>query len=500
MSINRKIAKASIVVGFFTAIVKFAAMGKEIAVAHWFGRGDALDAFLIAILIPSFFVNVVGGSFNAALIPTYVQVRSKDGKEAAQKLFSSVMTFSISLLFLLCLVLAIAAPFYLPFMASGYSNEKRQLTLHLAYLLLPILLISGLVTIWSSILNAGERFALPAWSPVFIPLSAVIFLYSFGIKSGIYALAIGTIVGMAINAVFLAVGLSRQGIHLKFGWEVNPAIKQVMAQYAPMVAGAFLMSGTVLVDQAMAAMLPSGSVAALGYGYKVIALFTGLVTLALSTAILPYFSRQVAIDDRSGIQNTFNTFFVLCLWISVPAMSFIYVFSTPIVRIIFQRGAFTAADTQIVSQVQVFYSFMLPSYIVGILGVRLISAKLGNKILMYGAVINLVTNVVFNIVFMNIYGVAGIALSTSVVYLISTAYIMSFVIFKYGISLSYETVINGIILGGAVVVIYCLRCLHFPKGLNLFFFLFVYGILWLLSSRLLGWKLSGIKEIFYDRG
>ena len=215
---------------------------------------------------------------------------------------------------------------------------------------------------------------------------------------------------------------------MKFGWKYNEPLRKVINQYCPMVAGALLMGSTIVVDRAMAAMLPAGSVAALGYGYKVIALAAGLLTLAFSNAILPYFSEQEANKDNEGIKNTFNFYFIVSLCISLALMSFVFLFSQPIVTIIFQKGAFGAADTAIVSNIQRFYSFMIPSYVLGILGVRLISVKLGNRILMYGAIINLISNIVLNIVFIRFFGIAGIALSTSFVYLISVIFRMSFLL------------------------------------------------------------------------
>ncbi|NJL80751.1 MAG: virulence factor MviN, partial [Richelia sp. SM2_1_7] len=86
-STNRKIFGAAMIVGMGTLFVKVAAMFKELVVAWKFGTGDALDAFLIALLVPSFMINVIAGSLKAALIPTYMQVREKQGRKAAENLF-----------------------------------------------------------------------------------------------------------------------------------------------------------------------------------------------------------------------------------------------------------------------------------------------------------------------------------------------------------------------------------------------------------------------------
>ena len=435
-SINRKIFKASFLILTLTIVVKAFSLFREVAIANFFGRGDELDVFLIAMMVPAFFVNLISGSFNAALIPTYIKTKAELGRAGAQNLFSSIMTFTIIILTTIALILWLTSGYYLPLLASGFSHEKLMLTRKILILLLPLLLINGVISIWSSILNSSKKFTLVAISPVFIPVLSIIFIYLFNRHLGIYSLVYGILVGSILNMLILIFGLNREKLRLKFGWKYNEPLRKVINQYCPMVAGALLMGSTIVVDRAMAAMLPAGSVAALGYGYKVIALAAGLLTLAFSNAILPYFSEQEANKDDEGIKNTFNLYFIVSLSISLALMSFVFLFSRPIVTIIFQKGAFGAADTAIVSNIQRFYSFMIPSYVLGILGVRLISVKLGNRILMYGAIINLISNIILNIVFIRFFGIAGIALSTSFVYLISVIFIMSFVLLKYKITLS----------------------------------------------------------------
>src|SRR5436190_21607726 len=94
LTANRKIFRAAAVVALISSFVLIGAVAKELVVAKWFGRGDDLDAFVIALLPPSFLANLVAGSVNSALIPTFVQVRETQGKEAIQRLFSSVMVWT----------------------------------------------------------------------------------------------------------------------------------------------------------------------------------------------------------------------------------------------------------------------------------------------------------------------------------------------------------------------------------------------------------------------
>jgi len=141
--------------------------------------------------------------------------------------------------------------------------------------------------------------------------------------------------------------------------------------------------------------------------------------LALSTATLPYFSRMVAANDFAGCRHTLKRYSLLVAAVTVPFTLLIIAFSRPIVRVLFQRGAFTSADTELVSWVQVCYAIQIPFYVCSMLFVRFISSIRRNDVLMYASAINLVLDVVLNLVLMRVWHVAGIALSTSIVYVIS---------------------------------------------------------------------------------
>ncbi|MEP0786288.1 murein biosynthesis integral membrane protein MurJ [Coleofasciculus sp. FACHB-129] len=421
-STNRQIFGAAVTVALMTALVKVAAAGKELVVAWKFGTGDELDAFLIALLVPSFIINVVAGSFNAAFIPTYIQVREKEGVEAAQRLFSGVIVWSLGLLLITTILMVVTAPLYLPWIARGFSSEKLGLTFRLLWAIAPVVLLDGVVVIWVALLNAGERFALAALSPIITPVISVIFLLICS-SWGIFALAGGLLCGAVLEMVVMGVALKRQGISLRPRWYgFDPHLRQVAGQYAPMIAGAFLMSSTNLVDQSMAAMLSPGSVAALNYGNKVIAFPIGLMATGLGTAVIPYFSKMVACKDWTGVRYTLQRFLFFIFMVTVPLTGFLFLFSEPIIQVLFQRGSFTPEATRLVAQIQAFYALQIPFYISGILVVRLISSIQLNQILMWASGFNLIINISFNYLLTKYMGVSGIALSTSIVICFSFGY------------------------------------------------------------------------------
>ncbi|WP_310482247.1 lipid II flippase MurJ [Chamaesiphon sp. VAR_48_metabat_403] len=427
-SINSRIFGAAMVVAMGTTLVKLLAIGKELVVAYQFGTAKELDAYLIALTIPSFLLNIIAGSFNSALIPTYIKVREQEGIKAAQKLFSGATIWSIGLLTIATFIMLASAPLYLPRLIAGFSADKLALTYRLLWTIAPMILLTGVGTIWGAVLNAGERFALVALVPMITPTVTVIFLV--GSQSwGVFNLVAGMVGGQLIEMAIVGTVLAKQGFSLRLKWYgFNEHLREVASQYAPAIVGSFLMCSTGLVDRSMAAMLPSGSVAALDYGNRIVTLPIIIASTALSTAVMPYFSKMVASDDWQSIRNSLKHYLIIIFAGSLPLTGFIIFFSEPIVRLMLQRGSFTAEDARVVAQIQSCFAIQVPFYIGCMLVVRLISAMRKNHILIVGSAFNLAINIGLNYVFMNWLGVAGIALSTSFVYIFSFFFLLVFVL------------------------------------------------------------------------
>jgi len=426
-TVKGKILSAAAVVGIFTIMSQVGGFAKELTVAAWFGTGDAVDAFLIALLVPSFIVNLLAGSISASFLPTFIRVYRNRGLAGAQKVLTGVITGFLFFGLILSVILIVFTPLYLPALCSGFSPEKLRLTRMILYALAPIILLKGLSTICAGVLNALDNFALAAVLPILGPLSAIFFILTGGASLGIYALVIGTILGFGLETVLISGAIIKRKFSLRprlIGFD--PDLRIVIGQFLPMIAGSILMGSTELVDKGMAATLAPGSVAALNYGNKIIAAVLTLATTAIGTAVLPYFTRMVSEKDWKNIRSILKSYLSLIFAVGIPTAILIYVFSDSIVNIIFQRGSFTAGDTAVVSAVQAYFAFQIPFYIGGIVVVRLISALRANHILMWGAAINLVVNIGFNILFIHYLGLKGIALSTSFVYLISFLFLVYF--------------------------------------------------------------------------
>jgi len=409
-----------VTVGGVVVVVKAAAIGKDVVTAAYFGTSDAMDAFLIAFVLPTFAINVIAGSLEAAVVPIYVRVREREGPDAAKRLLSSVLVTSTALLALMGVLLLLAGPHLLPIVGAAFEGEKLALTRHLLVLLIPLVVVSGSAVVLSSALNANERFLWSASTPVISSAVMLLFLLAKGPTWGVSALAVGLIVGRVLEMLALAWRLYTLGLLGWAGWwDWHPEVRQVLRSFAPVAAGAAVMSNSALVDQAMAATLGPGSVAGLMYASKIVGAGLSVAAPAVATVIFPHFSRMVAVEDWPAVRHTLRTYGRLILAAGAVVAVLVVTFSTPLVRLLFERGEFSAADTHVVARVQSLFALQIPFYLLSMVGVRLLSAMRGNRTVMWVSICNFMVNVVGNLVCMRLWGLAGIALSTSIVYLLS---------------------------------------------------------------------------------
>lgn len=413
-ALNTRIFRAAMVVSLAGILVKLAATVKEVAVAGVYGRSDAMDAYLAAALVPGLLVNLIAESMNQALIPTLVRVREQEGREQAQQLFSGSMLWMCVLLAAVSCAMAATARGFFPLIASHFPPSKLALSVHLFYGLLPAVLLAGIASNCAAVLNAQDQFAAPALAPAAISGAIVAGVLIFGARAGIWVLVWATLAGSALYAMIVAGTLPAHGYRLRLWWHGSTqAIREVGHQYRSVLLSGVVASGGLLVDQAMAAMLPAGSISALVYANRFVSVALTLLAGALSTALTPHFSRLVAGSDWSACRRVLRTWAGFTALASVPVALLMIAASHGLVRVAFQRGAFGAADTAIVARILRMYAIQIPFFAVSRVFYRFLLAMRRADLILGCGTINLGLDVVLNLVLMRWMGVAGIALATS---------------------------------------------------------------------------------------
>jgi putative peptidoglycan lipid II flippase len=424
-----RILSDAAVVGAFLAVAKAAGAIKVVLIARTFGATDIVDAFLIAFLLPAFFADVVAGPLGAALIPTLIEVRESDGILAARKLHGNLTAGMFGLMCALALLLALLAPVITPLLASAFPPDKLRLTQNTFYWLLPLLPLCALGVSWRAALNASERFAIPAMGVAATPMILALLLIAVGSQWGIRLLIGGTLAGNMVELFLLGTALRRCGYRLLPRWTGgDPMVRRVFRQQVPLIATAALGQAGILVDQSVAASLGAGSVAALNYGTRLVAVIAGIGVSALGTAALPHLSRMITAARWQQVKRTLLTYGSLIVIGGLTLCIAMVTYSDKLVEFVFGGRALTASSTELVASVQRISLLQLPALaLIGLLG-RFITSLRANDVLALAAALSLVVNVVGDLVLPRYIGLPGIALSGVAAQLVSLSCILFFVV------------------------------------------------------------------------
>lgn len=413
-SVNRRILRAALSVTAAGILVKAVATFKEVAVAGVYGRSDALEAFLAAALIPNLLINLISESMNQALVPTLIRVREREGPTQAQQLLSSSMLWMCMLLAAVSVAMALTARGFFPLIASHFPAAKLDLSVRLFYALLPVVLITGIAANCTAVLSTVERFALPALAQAVTPAAIIAGVLLLSGRMGIWALVYANLAGALVHAAVVAGMMEFHGYRFRLWWHgMTEAAREVAQQYGPVLLSGVVASGGLLVDQSMAAMLPSGSVSALVYAGRFVGVALTLLGGAMSTAITPYFSRLIAHRDWAGCRSTLRTWVRLTALVSAPIAVVLIGGSRLLIRITFQHGAFGPRDTAVVAPVLAMYALQIPFFVSSRVFYRFLVAVRRTDLILYCGTLNLGLDVVLNLILMRWFGIAGIALATS---------------------------------------------------------------------------------------
>ena len=411
---NRRILSATSGVMAATLAVKLLASAKEFAVAAVFARSDALEAFLAAALIPSLLVNLIAESMNQALVPTLLRVRASEGREPAQRLFSSALAFTCMMLTLASMTMAMAAPMFFPMLGWGFRPAKLSLAVHLFYGLLPVVVLAGSASLCASALNIAERFAQPAFALVTTPAAILVATPLLAGRFGIWAILIGTVTGALLQMIWVGWMMRSGDIRPAIRWHgMDEAARTVAWQFLLVFFSGLVGSGGLLVDQMMAAMLPAGSVATLAYAGRFVAVPMSLLSGAISTAVTPYFCSMVADHDWGECRRSILIWGGASAGVGILCALLLITGGKALISLMLQHGAFGAADTSAVSEVLAMYAIQIPFFACSRVFYRALIAMRRTDLVFYCGLLNLVLDIVLNLILMKYFGVAGIALATS---------------------------------------------------------------------------------------
>lgn len=408
------IGKAVVLIAILTTLDKLLAFIKEMLVAYRFGVSPALDAFNVAYALPATILLYFSGALGAAFVPVYLGWLHGSSPERADSRVRSIL-LCLSFFFGALTALGFAfSPVVFPLLGYGLPPAEQQLGISIERILIFLLLFEGANILLASLLHAQKKFFTLYLAPTLINATCIIFLVC-GAKYGIFALVWGLLSGTALKFACITISLRRSGFSVvgRVTWDMQE-LKDFLLLVLPLLGSELIVNSNALIDMIMATQLPSGSVSTLRYAYRINDLPIQIIIIAISKAIFPFISEQAIEKDHEGMAEIFKRSITLIGFITLPIIALVSIFSRDIVSILFERGAFDSNATLQTAQTLVFYNIGLFFSAYAFINGAFFCALKKMRILLYLGCATFALNILFNYVFMNVIGIRGIALSTSV--------------------------------------------------------------------------------------
>jgi putative peptidoglycan lipid II flippase len=342
---------------------------RDAMIAALLGTGPVADAFLVAFQL----VNVVRrllteGALNAALVPAWLRVREADGTVAAAAFAGRVIGTVSAALIVAAALIGLLMPLFITALAPGFAGHPTlQLAVDDARLMLPYLAFAGPVTVMMALLNAQHRFALTAFSPLLFNIaliSAMIALLGWRQDAAYAALVIAATVGSAGFLQLLILLMRRGGgriatpLRIAFDAEMRgflgKAIPGMVASSAPQL---LVVAGAVIASSSPSA------VSWLYFANRLIELPLGIVGVAMGTVLVPELTRALRGGDQKSMMHAESRGLELAVGLALPATLGLIVLGEPVVRMLFEHGLFSAADSAATAQALMLLALALPAHV-----------------------------------------------------------------------------------------------------------------------------------------
>jgi putative peptidoglycan lipid II flippase len=410
--------KALATVSSMTLLSRILGFVRDAVIARGFGAGIATDAFFVAFKIPNFLRRLFAeGAFSQAFVPILAEYKNRRGEDELRDLIDHVSGVLALALFAATLIGVLAAPYIIYVSAPGFakSPDKFALTVELLRITFPYLFFISLTALAGGILNTFSRFAVPAFTPVLLNVSFIVFTlwltpyFDPPAKALAWAVFAGGVLQLAFQAPFLMRLRALPRFKLNFGHE---GVRRVLRQMAPALFGVSVGQISLLLNVIFASFLVTGSVSWLYYADRLMEFPAGMLGVALGTILLPSLSKHYA--DQSGTEYS-----ALLDWglrvtflLAVPAAAGLALLAIPLITTLFMYGAFTAADVHATRAALVAYSVGL----VGLILVKVLApafyARQDIRTPVKIAVVTLVITQLMNFAFVGPLQHAGLALAT----------------------------------------------------------------------------------------
>lgn len=344
---------------------------RETLVASTLGAGPVADAFYTAFRFPNLFRRLFAeGAFNSAFVPLYARSLEGEGEAAAKKFAEDVLAALLVVLLAVTAVVMIATPLIVTLLAPGFTEDagKFKLTVELFRVMFPYLVCMSLTAMLSGVLNAHRRFFAAAMAPTLLNVITIGALLIAVIR-GLEGPAVGRLLGWSVmvagvaQLLMVVIAARRIGFTARLTRpRLTPGVKRLLWLAAPAAATGGITQINLFIGQIIASG-KDGAIAVLQYADRVYQLPLGVVGIAIGVVLLPELSRTLKAGHQREATHTQNRALEFALFLTLPAATAIAVLATAIVRVLYERGAFTPETTATTAHALAIFGLGLPAFV-----------------------------------------------------------------------------------------------------------------------------------------
>jgi len=359
-----RLARSTAFFSFATSLSRVAGLVREVVAASYFGLSGAMSAFTIAFQVPNLVRSLFAdAAIQAAFVPVFTEHLEKGNKREAFRLASTLVFLITLVLTALTALFILIAPVLMPLFVG--SKVPQGLTVTLSQILFPILVLLGTTGMVVGILNSYDRFGAFAISPFFWNVAIIAVLVAmeplFDGQDRIYAYAIGVLVGTAIQLAIPTWDLRHTPFRLVrvFDWR-SLEVRRVLLLMLPVTISLGLINFNLLINSIFGSLVSTGAPAGIDKAFRIYMLPQGIFSVAVTTVMFPTLARLAARREYGDLRATMANGMRQIVLLLVPAAAAILVLSVPMARLVYQRGEFSAADTDLVATALFWFAFSLP--------------------------------------------------------------------------------------------------------------------------------------------
>ena len=428
---SRSFAGIAGIVAAATLISKVFGLVRQLVMSAAFGLGPAFAGFQYAYTIPGFLLILLGG-INGPFYSAVVSVLAKRDKEEAAPLVETIMTLIGGILIAVSIVLVVAAPLFIDVFAPGLLEPGKELVREIAIrqlrVMAPMAVLAGLIGIGFGVLNAANVFWLPSISPLFSSSAVVVAVGILYLKVGDkintpeYAmlggtvLAGGTLVGALLQWFVQLAAQTKAGmgrIRLRFDFN-QPAVKEILKIMLPATFSSGMLQINLYTDLFFASFISTKVAPALANAGLLVQTPLGIISGVILVPLLPMFARLADPQDWGDLKLRIRQGLLLSAFTMLPLGALMVALANPIVKIVYQRGAFNAEDSALVASLLVANGIGMFVYLGRDVLVRVFYALGDGDTPFRISMINIFLNALFDFLFIKVFdfGAPGLVFAT----------------------------------------------------------------------------------------